>query len=169
MSETASCRAYLQRFCQGIGLDLGFGGDPIREDSITVDNKSSTHPSFLGDAANLHWFKDGCFDYVFSSHLLEDFVDTGLVLEEWLRVIRPGGCLVLFLPDQKVYESHCRIHGVIPNQDHKHPAFSLKYLLACLGPSADWVIHTESPVTYNPYSFAVVVRKPALTTPSHSR
>lgn len=169
MSETSSAREYLQRFCQGkVGLDLGFGGDPIRYDAITIDLNPITRPTIIGDASKLHWFSDDSVDFVYSSHLLEDFDDVGAVLDEWMRVLKPWGNLVLFLPDQKSYVAHCKQHGVTPNQDHKHAGFGLKYVLLQLGKYVENVVHVESPVTYNPYSFALVVKKPltiAVNTP----
>jgi len=48
-----------------------------------------------GYTEQLHWFRDGVLDFVYSSHLLEDLVDTEAVLREWIRILRPGGRLIL--------------------------------------------------------------------------
>ena len=78
-SETSKCRARLSPFCLGYGLDLGFGGDPINTAAIRVDTPkpyayTGDAPVQLGgDARVLHWFRDGVRDYIYSSHLLEDF------------------------------------------------------------------------------------------------
>lgn len=161
MSETASARPYLLRFCSGpTGLEIGFGGDPIRPDAVTVDKNPHTRPSFLGDASNLLWFKDDTFDWLYSSHCLEDFEDTTSILKEWMRVIKPGGLMVLFLPDQQRYLAHCAKHNSLPNQAHKHEHFSFEYVMKCLDSIPHRLIHMEDPVTYNPYSFSAVFRKP---------
>src|ERR1700732_884774 len=116
-SETAKFRGRLGPFCVGYGLDLGPGGDPITEAAIGVDlpnpySRAGHQPVQLGgDAARLHWFREGVLDYVYSSHLLEDFEDTKSVLIEWLRVLRSGGRLIIFCPDQQVYADHCRRTG----------------------------------------------------------
>lgn len=79
MSETSKCRERLKKFCIGYGLDIGYGGDPIIPGAITVDlaipyTKVGDAPLNLGgDARNLYWFADNSLDYVYSSHLLEDF------------------------------------------------------------------------------------------------
>lgn len=168
MSETATCRERLVQFCFGNGLDLGFGGDPILPSSICIDRAedhagrskckvpSPTH--IIGDIETLPWFKDGSLDYVFSSHALEDFNDTAGVMKEWLRVIRPGGHLVLFLPDQKTYEQHCRDHNHPPNKAHIHADFSLEFVKARL-PSNTEVVLEQWPFMGNAYSFALVVKK----------
>lgn len=158
MSETASCKPYLQRFCVGQGLDLGCGDEKIRDDAIGVDIKVVTECDVIHDASNLGIFGDDSMDYVYSSHLLEDFVNTEAVLREWIRIIKPNGNLVLFLPNQMAYEEHCAKNSVQPNQDHKHKHFCFEYVVACL-PACMNVIHFENPVTYNPYSFSLVCRK----------
>jgi len=131
-SETSKCRARLAPFCSGYGLDLGFGGDPITASAIRVDQPqpyadTGAAPVQLGgDATQLHWFRDGVLDYVYSSHLLEDFADTRAVLVEWLRVLKPGGNLIIFCPDEQVYRGHCQRTGQIYNENHKHADFSLQ-------------------------------------------
>ena len=165
MSETSRCRERLAPYCTGYGLDLGFGGDPITPYAVRVDlpvpyARYSDIPVQLGGtAADLYWFKDGVLDFVFSSHLLEDFEDTESVLREWLRVLKPGGCLVLFCPDEQVYRTHCRATGQPQNFSHKIPDFSLAYvmqLLAQLGVTE--ILHSCSLI--DDYSWELVAVKP---------
>ncbi len=163
--ETSRCRERLKRFCVGYGLDIGYGGDPIVPGAITVDlpqpyTKVGGAPLNLGgDARDLYWFRDEVFDYVYSSHLLEDFEDTRSVVKEWLRVIKPGGYLILFCPDEQVYRRHCRKTGQAYNCAHKIDNFSLAYvkqiLLECSRGAE--VVH-ETPLV-DDYSFELVVRK----------
>ena len=66
-------------------------------------------PNRKMSAALLDWrprgglagFRDQCFDFIFSSHCLEDFADIPAVLTEWWRKIKLGGYLVLLLPDME--------------------------------------------------------------------
>jgi ubiquinone/menaquinone biosynthesis C-methylase UbiE len=106
------------------------------------------------------WFRDSVLDYVFSSHCLEDFTDTQAVLREWARVLKPGGRIVLFLPDQQTYVRHCAEKCEIPNAAHKLPHFSLAWVKECgaaLGNLA--VVHELWPVPGNAYSFDLVFQK----------
>lgn len=165
MSETSKCRERLKRYCAGSGLDIGYGGDPIVPSAIAVDLpepyvKVGNSPLNLGgDARDLYWFKDEVFDYVYSSHLLEDFEDTRIVLKEWLRVIKPGGYLILFCPDEQIYRAHCKKIGQSYNCSHKIDNFSLNYVKKIL---VDNFVNIEI-VHENPliddYSFEIVVRK----------
>lgn len=130
--ETSKCRERLKHFCIGCGLDLGYGGDPILPTAITVDLPTpyaqvGNSPLHLkGDARNLYWFRDNVLDYVYSSHLLEDFENTYDVLKEWLRVIKPGGYLILYCPDEPTYKEHCRKTGQSYNYSHKIKNFGLE-------------------------------------------
>jgi predicted SAM-dependent methyltransferase len=163
-SETSKCRPRLARYCTGYGVDLGFGGDPITPAAIRVD---SPHPyaetgdapvQLGGDATLLHWFRDGVLDYVYSSHLLEDFPDTAAVLKEWLRVLKPGGRLIIFCPDEQTYREHCRKTGQTYNENHKHVDFSLQKVKQILLGIDNVKIEHEAPLV-DIYSWELVVQK----------
>lgn len=165
VSETSKCREKLAMWCQGNGLDLGYGGDPILKSSVTVDlpvpysvYEPRHHRNLSGDAQDLYWFKDEVLDYVYSSHLLEDFDDTEAVLREWLRVLKLGGHLVLYLPDEKRYRLYCESKGKRRNRMHKHEDFSIKYVLEKLisiGGVKVQVMEEER----DGYSFSLVAEK----------
>ncbi|MFO0959085.1 MAG: methyltransferase domain-containing protein [Isosphaeraceae bacterium] len=163
-SETSKCRDRLAPFCTGYGVDLGPGGDPIVPHAIRVDlpqpySHVGSLPVQLGGAAeNLYWFRDGVLDFVFSSHLLEDYGDTESVLREWLRVLKPGGKLILFCPDEQIYRRHCDATGQPYNVHHVHANFSLAFVLPILnrlGPVA--IIH-QNPLV-DVYSWELVAAK----------
>lgn len=167
MSETDSCRPHLARYCAGCGLDLGHGGSAIVNHAICIDRRQDdprrsnvgTDPThIIGDVFAPLPFKDNTLDFVFSSHCLEDAGDTAGVLAEWCRVLKPGGYLVLFLPDQKTYEGHALSNDYSPNQAHIHKDFSLAFVKARM-PNGIVIEHERFPVDYNPYSFELVCQK----------
>lgn len=133
-SETSKCRARLAPYCKGYGLDIGFGGDPIVSHAIRVDLPTPYSGvgfqtvQLGGDASKLIWFRDDCLDFIYSSHLLEDYENTENVIREWLRVLKPGGHLVIFCPDEQVYRKHCAATSQPYNTCHKHADFSLSYV-----------------------------------------
>ena len=164
LSETAKCRERLKKYCKGNGIDLGSGGDPIALDCISVDllkpyrDAGNIKPHLKGDARDLFWFNDGVLDYVYSSHLLEDFPETENVLREWLRVLKPGGYLVLYCPDESEYRRHCKQTGQSYNQNHKIKSFSLSYVLEVLKKIGVFeVVHSNAHCEI--YSFELVIRK----------
>lgn len=114
------------------GLDIGSGGAPILLQAIGIDREYpapySEYVHLKGDAGDLYWFKNNCMDYIFSSHCLEDFEDKAEVLREWIRVLKEGGLLLLYLPDEKIYRELCKKRGQPNNLAHKDAEFSLKKL-----------------------------------------
>ncbi len=122
------------------GIELGSGGDPLVDSSVCVDlkipyTKCGEKPIHLkGDARNLVWFNDNSLDYIYSSHLFEDFDDgeNKIVLYEWYRVLKERGYLILLLPDQKRYEQYCEKIGKKPNEHHKIKHFGPEYMKSLL-------------------------------------
>jgi SAM-dependent methyltransferase len=56
---------------------------------------------FLREATELTGLADGSYDTVLSSHCLEHVANPLAALREWRRVVRPGGHLLLALPDPR--------------------------------------------------------------------
>ncbi len=111
---------FSNRWLVGHGIDIGGGPDSIglykglfpRIQSVTVYEWAQ------GDAQYLANVRDASFDFVYSGHCLEHVLDPRIALGHWLRVLRPGGCMVITVPDEDLYEQ-----GVWPssfNDDHKH-------------------------------------------------
>ncbi len=70
-----------------------------------------------GDAQLMAGVADASFDFVHSSHCLEHMRDPVEALRHWVRILKPGGHLVVTVPDEDLYE-----HGFWPsrfNGDHK--------------------------------------------------
>lgn len=134
ISETSKMREYLLPYCNGNGCDLAHGGEKIKPEAIAIERPhalmhcGNEPANLIGDASNLYWFKDNVLDYVYSSHLLEDFADTKKILYEWLRVIKPGGFLVLNLPHDRMFLEHCKQTGQAYNFEHKCPQMSIGWM-----------------------------------------
>jgi predicted SAM-dependent methyltransferase len=171
-SETSRHRTLLAPHCSGYGLDIGFGGDPITPGAIRMDLPSpytrvGRAPVQLGgDCRALSHWCDGVLDYVYSSHVLEDFPEneTAAILREWTRVLKPGGRLILLLPDQQRYLAHCRrtgevdADGAVGNTHHSIAHFSLAYVDAVAAQVGN-LRQMEAHPSLGPYSFAVVYEK----------
>lgn len=131
-SETSKHRKLVEGYCVGAGVDCGSAGDPIVPTAIQIDLPNNYCPFFddkyppqlRGDATNLHWFKDGVMDFVFSSHLIEDFTadQQRIICKEWARVVKPGGYIVILAPEQGRWKEAVK-NGQPPNNAHKHEPF----------------------------------------------
>jgi SAM-dependent methyltransferase len=94
----------------GKGIDIGCGPDPITPDVYRFDRE-------IGDANEITKYVHEEFDFVFSSHCLEHMRDPRKAIQEWWKLVRPGGHLFFIVPDEDLYEQ-----GVFPsrfNGDHK--------------------------------------------------
>ncbi|MEK7412475.1 MAG: class I SAM-dependent methyltransferase [Planctomycetota bacterium] len=96
----------------GRGIDIGCGNDPILPSFTPFDKQH-------GDAEQITAHVDGvgAFDVVFSSHCLEHLVHPDKALAAWWSLLRPGGTLMVVVPDAELYEQ-----GYWPsifNSDHR--------------------------------------------------
>lgn len=162
--EVDHCRHRLMRYCKGQGLDLGCGFSKIRTEAIGIDLYSPT-ADMNADARNLECYPSGHFNYVFSSHLLEEIENTEATLREWLRILKPGGNLVLYQADRDKYypfgDPRC-------NKAHRHH-FKKEELWAILE-KIDGVklLHSQDPVG-NEWSFELVAQKTGNIIPNINR
>ena len=103
---------FFEKYCNGEGLDIGYGGDIIKPDCSGWDLRN-------GDAQYLAGISDESFDYVYSSHCLEHMYDVRIALKNWFRVVRKGGYLLLAIPHRDLYEKKNQLPSRW-NGDHKH-------------------------------------------------
>ncbi|MBI2994956.1 MAG: class I SAM-dependent methyltransferase [Gammaproteobacteria bacterium] len=111
---------FVRRYFVGRGLDIGGRPDPLAQyrELFPMIESVRTWDLEDGDAQYLKGVADGEFDFVHSSHCLEHLREPQEALCNWLRVVKPGGYLVVSVPDEDLYEQ-----GAFPstyNADHKH-------------------------------------------------
>ena len=110
------------KFCQGRGLDIGAGRWPL----------PGADPVELTHGRDGNGLPEGTWDFIFSSHCLEHLVNPATALGHWLRIVKPGGFVVVTIPDEDLYEQ-----GVFPstfNGDHKFTFTTFK--------TRSWSTHT---------------------------
>jgi len=111
--------SFATRYFRGQGVDIGGKPDPLSLycEMFPLVEAIRTWDLEDGDAQIMAGVADNTFDFVHSSHCLEHLHDPVQGLVNWLRVIKPGGHLVITIPDEDLYEQ-----GVFPsefNRDHK--------------------------------------------------
>ncbi|MDR3696317.1 methyltransferase domain-containing protein [Mucilaginibacter sp.] len=144
-SETSKVRHLVIKYCIGAGCDIGFGGDKIvKENCLGIDYATpyaSTGKDKVDIPCDLMNEKipvgDNTFDYVYTSHLIEDFVDTKEVLLEFIRILKSGGNLILVFPDQKIYEQICSKKGLSTNIHHIHKEMGMNFMIEKLNEIKD--------------------------------
>jgi SAM-dependent methyltransferase len=111
---------YATRYLIGEGIDIGAGPDSIAQyyEFFPLMKSCRAWDMPDGDAELMESVEDNSFDFVHSSHCLEHMRSPHIALDNWIRILKPGGYLVCLIPDEDLYEQ-----GVFPstfNTDHKH-------------------------------------------------
>lgn len=110
---------FTNHYFVGDGLDIGGKPDPLMlyQELFSRMNSVRTWDWEDGDAQFLASLEDCSLNFIHSSHCLEHLNDPLEGLGNWLRVLRPGGYIIVTLPDEDLYEQ-----GIFPstfNRDHK--------------------------------------------------
>lgn len=166
-SESSMAAPIIGKYCQGFGLDMGFGGSATVPTAITFDMPQAytcvgrDRQILRGDCRRLPFICDGALDYIVSNHLLEDFSyeDLRQIMKEWRRCLKVGGLLITNCPDQQKFLAHCAKSGQPGNLSHYESTFSLatfrSEVLAKTGPWNDVFVQD----VFGPYSWLLVCSK----------
>jgi SAM-dependent methyltransferase len=102
---------FFARYLTGRVIDIGCGNDPVTAEVEKFDLAE-------GDANKILEARPAqSYDAVYSSHCLEHMSDPVSALAQWWALLKPGGYLVLVVPEENLYEQ-----GYWPsifNGDHK--------------------------------------------------
>lgn len=132
-SESAKYRHLTVPYLTGFGVDVASQGDAVTPTCASFDlpideflvysngDPPKGHIHFHGHADKLP-FEDKSLDWLYSSHLLEDFYDWLPVLSEWDRVVRVGGRIIILLPDKVLWNKALEL-GQLPNCSHRHESY----------------------------------------------
>ena len=155
VGETDNCRWRLTRYCQGQGLDIGCGNVKIKPDAIGID-LYNPNADMKMDARDMSKYPEGHFDYIYSSHLLEEIENTEMTLIGWLRILKDGGTLILYQADKDLYfpigDQRCN-----PNHKHHFDWESLWAVFQRIGGIE--LVHHGRYAEKGEWSFEMVVKK----------
>lgn len=104
------------------GLDLS--SSILRDARLRLASRATL---LRGDAALLP-FRDGAFDRVLSSEVLEHLPDPGAAVAELARVTRPGGIVVISVPNERLIDrtkellSRAHVLGWLSSKGYRVPA-----------------------------------------------
>lgn len=141
--ESRKIKYLLPRYTRGRGLEIGCGMEKAFPHFIGVDNGhhfGKGAADVVANADDLSLFASESMDFVFSSHVLEHMEDMGAALNEWCRLIKPGGFLCLYVPSANLYPK-CGEPGA--NPDHKHDIYPGD-IIAMLDDSPYWFRQVEA-------------------------
>ncbi len=135
-SETAKYRHLTAKYCftedgnPGCGVDVASQGDrvvpwaisfdlPVDEFNWYCSNHPAKGPIHLRGHADKLPFDSDALDFLYSSHLLEDYLEWEPIVAEWARVVRKGGYIIILIPDKELW-GKALLNGQPPNCAHKH-------------------------------------------------
>ena len=91
--------------------NCNFAGTTIwatHAEEYRFSRKKNPGKVIIAEGSALAGVKDGAYDFVLSSHNLEHFANPVKALYEWKRITRPGGALIVVLPDFRKTFDHRR-------------------------------------------------------------
>lgn len=104
----------MSKYIVGLGLDIGCGTNRLSPTVMTTDWYPHSHTDLIwncfpeqekGEPQYFipYPFSENRFDFVFASHVLEDFRPEfiQIMFDECLRMIKPGGYLITLGPDMQ--------------------------------------------------------------------
>ena len=115
------------------GIEIGgpsSTGIVIYESSVIIDNvifskstvwsnhedeynyyKDKKGKVIINDAVNIKSVNDNQYDFLFSSHSLEHIANPLKAIEEWLRIVKPNGYIIIIVPEKSVCFDHKRSYS----------------------------------------------------------
>lgn len=130
--ETPKIRHLVLDYCKGNGIDIGSGGEPVVPWAIQIEQPEEEYARYnSGNAPRvpIQWrgscwdlpFKTHTLDWVFSSHLIEDFFPEAQeeLFAIWTKPLKSGGHLIVVAPDKALWEAALAA-GQPPNDSHRH-------------------------------------------------
>lgn len=75
---------------------------------FVFDKHKPAGEQFIAEATNLDFLPASHYDFLLSSHVLEHIANPIRALQQWIRLLKVEGTLVLILPDRKKTFDHMR-------------------------------------------------------------
>ena len=117
-----------------IGVEIGGpspAGEILYQNATTIDNvifskntiwstytddynyyPNKTGKVIINDAVNITLVKNEYYDFCFSSHTLEHIANPLKAINEWLRIIKNGGYVIIIVPEKSCCFDHKRNYSM---------------------------------------------------------
>ena len=168
-------------YIQGQGIDIGCGRIDTYDGVDTISLTDCVHHDKDDcDATTMDKYPDNTFDYVYASHVLEHLDDPVTAIQNWHRICKPGGHIIISIPHRDLYERKKTLPSRW-NLDHRYfylpysceppHTFSVEGVLFQTGIKENWDIdvidtatNADKPEEHNngEFSIEVIIKKYAV-------
>lgn len=158
--ETPRYRHLVENYCKGPGLDLGSGGIGVTPWALQVDKIRLPDIHMVWDLNGRLPFPHSIFNFVYSSHCLEDFKEWKHIVLGWFQLVRRFGHLIIIVPDKERFRQAVA-NGQPDNLDHQHEFApgELSDLFNRQAPPAKLIRDSFTDVSPNDYSILFIAQK----------
>lgn len=146
--EDRDWRGYFSGKLFGKGLEIGPLHRPmVRHDGMEIDyidrctvaelrehypelrELPLVEPDIIGDAETLAGVPNGKYDFLISAHVIEHMKNPLGSLEQWCRVVKPGGLLYIIVPDKRMIFDKKRVRTNLEHiiLDYQEPSAERDY------------------------------------------
>jgi predicted SAM-dependent methyltransferase len=108
MLRRSSDSRFATRYMVGAAIDIGSGDDSLSnyQHMFPLLKSVRSWDKRDGDAMTMSTVEDDSYDLVHSSHCLEHLSMPTLALLSWMKICKPGGHLIIVVPDFAQYEHY---------------------------------------------------------------
>ena len=146
--EVRDWRSYFAGQLAGRGLEIGPLHRPmVRHDGMQVEyidrctvaelrehypelnDLPLVEPDLIGNAETMEGVPDADYDFLISAHVIEHTKNPISSLEQWCRVVRPGGLIYLIVPDKRITFDVKRVRTTLAHMvlDYVRPSAERDY------------------------------------------
>ena len=103
--------------------------DELREHYPELRELPLVSPDLIGDAETMQGVADDEYDFLISAHVIEHMKNPISSLQQWCRIVKPGGMIYLIVPDKRRTFDRKRVRTTLEHVilDYRNPSDQRDY------------------------------------------
>lgn len=103
--------------------------DELREHYPELRDLPLVSPDLIGNAETMQGVADAEYDFLISAHVIEHMKNPLASLEQWCRIVKPGGKIYLIVPDKRRTFDRKRVRTTLEHiiLDYRNPSSERDY------------------------------------------
>lgn len=102
--ETRTNTGFYDKYMSGNGIDIGYKGEHGDDTILPAPNCIGVDLDYPGYDGKTLPFSNESLDFVYASHVLEHIENYKEAIQEWYRVIKNNGYIIIAVPHKFLYE-----------------------------------------------------------------